>query len=209
MGLINKKVVNETDVPRPITPYQKSKLQSEKIALKWCKDFAIPTVVIRPCMIYGPKGKGEFLKFCQLMRKGLFPKIGGGENLVPLVHVKDVVQGGIKAAENGIPGEVYLLASDRSIGLNEMRNIVMEAWGTKAIYPYVPVRFALCVAWCLEFFANLTGKAPIATRQNVVSTSSDRQFSIEKANRELGYAPQIGFHEGILETVNWFKKGFD
>jgi len=207
MGLIKKQVVNETDAPRPVTPYQKSKLKSEKVALKLGKDFAIPTVVVRPCMIYGIGGKGEFYKISQLMRKGMFPRVGRGRNLTPLIHVTDVVQGAIKAMRNGISGEVYLLASDCSIDLNEMRHFIMQAWGTKAIYPYVPVRFALCVAWCLEFLAKLTGKAPIATRQNVISTACDRQFSIEKAKRKLGYTPQISFREGILETVNWFKKG--
>ena len=205
MGLIKKKLVSESDAPRPVTPYQKSKLKSEQVALQLGKDFVIPTVVVRPCMIYGINGKGEFYKICQLMRKGMFPRVGLGRNLTPLIHVKDVVHGAVKAAENGIPGEVYLLASDRSIDLNEMRHFIMEAWGTKAIYPYVPVRAMFFIAWCFELLAKLNGKAPIATRQNVYSTVWDRQFSIGKAKRELGYTPNISFREGIFETVNWFK----
>ena len=205
MGLIKKKLVDESDAPRPTTPYQKSKLKSEQVALQLGKDFGVPTVAVRPCMIYGMNGKGEFYKICRLMRKGMFPKVGRGRNLTPLVHVKDVVQGAIKGAENGIAGEVYLLASDCSIDLNEMRSLVMEAWGTKAIYPYVPVWFMFFVAWCFELLAELNGKAPIATTQNVASTVWDRQFSIEKAKRELGYVPNINFRDGIFETVNWFK----
>ena len=205
MGLIKKKIVNESDTPSPVTPYQKSKLKSEQVALQLNKDFGIPTVVVRPCMIYGINGKGEFYKICQLMRKGMFPRVGLGRNLTPLIHVKDVVQGAVKAAENGIPGEVYLLSSDHSIDLNEMRYFIMEAWGTKSIYPYVPVRFMFFVAWCFELLAKLNGKAPIVNSQNVASTVWDRQFSIEKAKRELGYSPSINFREGILETVNWFK----
>ena len=205
MGLIKKKLVNESDAPRPVTPYQKSKLKSEQVALQLGKDFVIPTVVVRPCMIYGIGGKGEFYKISQLMHKGMFPRVGRGRNLTPLIHVKDVVQGSIKAMKNGIPGEIYLLASDRSIDLNEMRHFIMEAWGTKAIYPYVPVKAMFFIAWCFELLAKLNGKAPIATRQNVYSTVWDRQFSIGKAKRELGYTPNINFREGIFETVNWFK----
>ena len=205
MGLIKKWLVGESDVPLPATPYQKSKLKSEKVALKCGKDYTIPTVVVRPCMIYGIGGKGEFYKISQLMRKGMFPRVGRGRNLTPLIHVTDVVQGAIKAMRNGISGEVYLLASDCSIDLNEMRHFIMQAWGTKAIYPYVPVWAMFFIAWCFEFLAKLNGKAPIATRQNVDSTVWDRQFSIEKAKRELGYTPNINLREGIFETINWFK----
>lgn len=205
MGLIKKKLVDESDVPRPVTPYQKTKLESEKVAFQWGKDFVIPTVVVRPCMIYGIGGKGEFYKISQLMRKGMFPRVGCGRNLTPLIHVKDVVQGALKALKNGVPGEVYLLASDRSIDVNEMRHFIMEAWGTKAIYPYVPVWAMFFIARCFELLAKFNGKAPIATRQNIDSTVWDRQFSIEKAKRELGYTPNINFREGIFETINWFK----
>ena len=205
MGLIKKEIVDELDIPQPTTPYQKSKLASEIEALQVGKNLGVPVVVVRPCMIYGINGRGEFFKICQLMRKGFFPRVGRGENLTPLVHVKDIVQGAIKAAETGTPGEVYLLASETSINLNELRESVIEAWGEKALYPYVPVRVMFFVAGCFEIIAKLTGKAPVATRQNIASTVWDRVFSIEKAKRELGYTPSIHFREGILETVNWFK----
>lgn len=205
MGLIKKELVDESDAPQPVTPYQKSKLESEKMALNLGKKHEVPTVVIRPCMIYGINGKGEFLKMCRLMSRGLFPRVGFGKNLTPLVHVSDVVQGAIKAAEKGIPGEVYLFASEHSIELSQLRSIVMKALEKKAPYPYVPVWAMFFVAWCFEKIAGLTGKAPVVTRRNIASTVWDREFSIEKAKKDLGFNPQISFQDGIAETVGWFK----
>ena len=184
MGLIKKEIVDETDPPQPVTPYQKSKLKSETAALSLGKELGVPVVIVRPCMIYGVNGKGEFYKMSKLMRKGLFPKVGSGRNLTPMVHVNDVVQGAVKAAEKGIPGKVYLLCSERSIELTELRNMVMDAWGTKAIYPYVPVWFMYSLAYCFELLARLKGTAPAVTRRNIASTVWDREFSIEKAKRE-------------------------
>ena len=57
------------------------------------------------------------------MRRGLFPRLGSGRNLTPLVHVSDVVQGALKAAEKGRAGEAYLLTSARSIELDRMREV--------------------------------------------------------------------------------------
>ena len=31
-------------------------------------------------------------------------------------------------------------------------------------------------------------------------------FSIDKAKRELGYRPRVGFDEGIQETMAWYRQ---
>ena len=206
MGLIRKRLADENDPPEPATPYQRSKLESERAALGLGVELGIPTVVVRPCMVYGVGGAGEFRKMSSLMRRGLFPKLGRGRNLTPLVHVSDVVQGAIKAAHKGRSGEVYLLTSAQSIELDKMRELVMAAWGTSAIYPYMPVWAMTAAAGVFELWAGLRGTTPIATRRNIASTAWDREFSIDKAWRELGYAPAVSFEEGIAEAVTSFKE---
>jgi nucleoside-diphosphate-sugar epimerase len=206
MGLIRKPVVDENDPPQPVTPYQKSKLESEQAALALGAELGLPTVIVRPCMIYGVGGEGEFKKMATLMRRGLFPRFGGGKALTPLVHVKDVVQGAIKAAEKGRAGEAYLLTSVRSIERAHMREFVLRAWGKRALYPYVPYWAVYGVATLFERWAELSGTTPIATRRNIASVAWDREFSIEKARRELGYEPEVSFEQGIAETVAWMKE---
>jgi nucleoside-diphosphate-sugar epimerase len=178
---------------------------SEKTALYLGGELGVPTVVLRPCMVYGVGGEGEFYKMCRMMKKGFFPKVGSGKNLTPLVHVRDLVQVAISAADRGAAGQVYIIASERSLALDELREMVMQAWGTRAFYPYVPVWFMYCVAFGFELRGRITGKAPVVTRRNIASTVWDREFSISKAKQELGYVQTVDFIEGINETVNWYK----
>jgi nucleoside-diphosphate-sugar epimerase len=206
MGLIEKPLVSEEDEPQPLTPYQKSKRQSELTALAVGRETGVPVVVVRPCMIYGVGGLGEFEKMAKLMRKGRFPKVGRGRNLTPIVHVDDVAQAAVKAGERGVPYETYLVASARSPELDELRTWIMEGWGESAFYPYVPVWFMLSAAWGFELLGKITGKAPMATRRNIANTVYDREFSIEKARRDLGYEPAVELREGCMETVRWFKE---
>ena len=206
MGLIKKPLVDEEDPPQPASPYQRSKLESERAALGLGAELGVPTVVVRPCMVYGVGGAGEFRKFARLMRRGVFPKLGRGRNLTPLVHVSDVVQGAIKAAARGREGEVYLLTSASSIELDRMRELVMDAWGERALYPYVPVWTMNALAVAFEWWAGLRGTSPVATRRNIASTAWNREFSIAKARRELGYEPSVSFEQGIAEAVAWFKE---
>lgn len=207
MGRINKAGrIDERDTPQPATPYQQSKLASERAARETGRHLGIPVVILRPCMIYGPGGKGEFYKFCRLMAKGMFPRVGLGANLTPLVHVRDVVQSAMLALEKGLPDSVYLVASERSLPMAEMRRLILKHWGGRAMYPYVPLWAMLAFAWGFEQLGQITGKAPLVTRRNVLSTVASREFSIEKAQKELGYQPTVPFDQGIGETVAWYRE---
>ena len=206
MGLIKKPLVDEEDEPQPATPYQLSKREGELMALQTGRDTGVPVLVLRPCMIYGVGGTGEFHKMSRMMRQGRFPKVGRGRNLTPLVHVDDVVQAAVKAGDHGTAFETYLVTSSLSPELDELREWIMEGWGTTAAYPYVPAWVMYSVAWGFELLGKATGQAPVATRRNIANTIYDREFSIEKARRDLGYEPAVDPHDGCVETVRWFKE---
>ena len=104
-----------------------------------------------------------------------------------IVHVHDVVSAAIKAAERGKPGEVYLIASAHSYELTQLRKHVLAAYGVRRPFWYVPVWAMYTMAYAAQTFAAVTGKPPIVTVRNIASTVWDREFSIEKARRELGY----------------------
>lgn len=206
MGPIGLPILNEESVPNPVTPYQKSKQRSEQIIFDSFHEFGFPGVVVRPCMIYGVGGYGEFYKFCKLMKKGVFPKVGLGKNLTPLVHVDDVVSGAILAMEKGRDGQAYILASDSSIEMDELRRLIMKTIGKWAPYIYVPAPIALCGAKSVEVISTWLGKEPIVTYRNIKSTVVDRTFDITKAKQELGFNPRILFENGISTTIGWFKE---
>jgi len=204
MGLIKSAdPVDERTVCQPSTPYQKSKLESERVVLSLCRD-GLQGIVLRPCMVYGPGGGGEFLKLCKLIKKGIFPKVGKGKNLTPMVHVKDLVQGAIQAGMVGNGGNVYLVTSPLSIEMEELRRSVLLSLGIKRPAIYIPIWMGKCAAVCFESAARLTGTTPIMTYKNMESLITNRVFSIDKAKRELGYAPCIPFDEGISSTLAWY-----
>jgi len=50
------------------------------------------------------------------------------------------------------------------------------------------------------------GKQPIITPAQYKFLLLNLDFSIEKANRELGYRPRFTFDEGMRETLAWYKQ---
>ena len=181
MGLTKAPKLDEKTPCHPRTPYQKSKYLGEIAAVETGKKFGMETIVLRPCMVFGPGGRGEFFKFCRLINLGLFPRIGLGENLTPIVYVRDVIHAAVKALYEGRPGEIYVIASRGSLPL-------------KDIHRYI------CVG------LNIRGKEPLVSRMNITSTVTGRTFDIRKAMDELFYRPETALDRAIACTAKYFKK---
>ncbi|MGD9579483.1 MAG: NAD-dependent epimerase/dehydratase family protein [Syntrophorhabdus sp.] len=205
MGLIKRPKIDENSKCRPRTPCQKSKYASEIAALQESKKYGTEVVILRPCMVFGPGCKSEFLKFCRLVNKGIFPRIGLGKNLTPIVHVNDVVQAAVKALQKGKPGEVYIIASRESPPLQDIHRFICAGLDISRPYFYVPVWVAYMAAFFMEHVAAVTGKEPLVSRMNITSTITGRTFDIQKAMKELSYCPEMDLGKAISQTARHFR----
>lgn len=203
IGLPKQSVISEETLCTPQTPYQKSKLHSEAAAFSLGRRYNIQVIVLRPCLVYGPGGTGEFLKICKLIKKGVFPRIGMGRNLTPIVHVADVVQAAVKGLEKGASGKVFIIASNHSPPLKELHKLICEALGIRRIYFYVPLPIAYLGAFFFEKVATTSNTPTIASRKNILSVVKDRTFDISRAKNDLRYRPAISLSKGIRQTVSW------
>ena len=206
MGICRENPATETSFCRPHHPYGRSKLKGEEAVAALVKNDSLPAVTLRFSMVYGPGDWRDMLKLTCYAKKGIFPKIGNRPKLTPLIHVKDVVEALILAAQNGMTGECYLITNGASIPFDRLRQLILKGLGITRFPLYVPEAPALWTADLMEKLWTNMGKAPPVTRKNIESTLSDRVFSIDKARRELGFSPAIDTETGIVETVKWYKE---
>ena len=206
MGISSDVPATEDTPFNPHTPYGISKMEAEEKVLQYGKEKGLPAVIIRYSMVYGPRDYRDMLKLCKLAKKGLFPKIGSSAKLTPLVHVDDAVEGAILAIEKGKIGEVYLITGDSSVEFDWIRKTILVALGVRRPPLYIPEWPALFAASIIEKLFLFVGRSPFVSRKNIESTLADRVFSIEKAKRDLGYAPRISPDKGIKQTVKWYKE---
>jgi nucleoside-diphosphate-sugar epimerase len=204
MGLIKADVLDEDSPPQPRTPYQLSKYEGEAVVRRAWQEWKVPAVIVRPCMVYGPGGTGEFAKICRWMAKGIFPRVGRGPSYTPLIHVRDVALGARLAAERGRPGEVYLLVGE-SLPVAEVRRSVLQALHVQRPFPYVPLRVAVTGAGMIEWATQRLGKVPPVSRANIISMATGRRFNIDKARHELGFEPQCLLADNAAEVLSWLK----
>src|SRR5205085_10649946 len=89
----------------------------EKLIANLVRDNGAPVVIVRPGWIYGPRDAASFGRFVSLVESGKGFLVGSGKNIVPMVYVRDVAQGLIKAgdARDEVIGCAYNLVDDRRV----------------------------------------------------------------------------------------------
>ncbi|WP_242343889.1 NAD-dependent epimerase/dehydratase family protein [Anaeromyxobacter terrae] len=195
------------DAPlRPILDaYAVTKARADAAVRRLAKEQGLPAVVVRPGTMFGPGDRVNFGRMADRLRSGKVIVIGSGRNVLPFVYVTDVVDGMIRAAERGKPGEAYNLCTDRPISQREMWVALAEELGApppRARAPY-PLLYAL--AWGAEK-AVLPGRQPLLTRLGVKLFGSENAHAIDKARSELGYAPRVPVREGVRLAAAWYRE---
>lgn len=189
------------------SPYGKSKIEAEKMVLDFCPKNNLPFNVIRPAVTYGPEDKGMLYKICLLVKKKHFMTIGSGNNTLHLCYIDDLIDGIIKAAKSEKHDQIYIIAGKRPVKLNDLLKMISAGLNVRLNGIKIPKLVAVAAGWKLEIWHKLLGikKEPFVTRNKVSLLTDHQEFSITKAQNELGYLPQTDYNEGIARTIEWYK----
>lgn len=130
---------SKTDVPftedegvlRPTNPYSASKAAAEMIVRSYIESFKMNIKIIRCNNVYGPNQYPEKLipKFKRLLNEGKRCTVHGSKSATikrAFMHVEDVVDAVDIVWKNGIPGEVYNIASDDELTVMEITKVMIE-----------------------------------------------------------------------------------
>jgi dihydroflavonol-4-reductase len=110
--------------------------------------------------------------------------------IVNLVDVRDVAVGLILAMKHGQIGHRYILGGE-SISLKKILQLMATISGRRYVSVPVPGRVAEMSAAVLELISDhVTHRPPTGTAEGVRIALRATELSIEKAQRELGYAPR-------------------
>ena len=204
MSHITNPPADEQHPHQPADVYQRTKSEAEKLALASHRD-GIPVTVARPTAIYGP-GDTRLLKMFRLIADERFVMLGSGDIYYHMVHVDDLV-GGLRllGSHPRAIGEIFILGGERYYRLRTIVEMIARAVGVKPPrwrLPAWPFQVAgtVCERICIPF-----GIEPPIYRRRVDFFTKSRAFTIQKAQRLIGYAPRVELESGIRSTVAWYR----
>jgi nucleoside-diphosphate-sugar epimerase len=171
-------------------------------------DHGAPVTIVRPGWIYGPGDTASFGRFAQMIDDGRMIVIGSGENHIPLVYVRDVAEGVLLAATAEQPeGRTYLLVNDEPVTQRQFLNAIAAELNVPAPTRQVPYRVAVGLGALAEAAGHLTRRRqpPPVMRYGLQLLGGENRFSIARARNDLGFAPAVGFIEGVRLGVAWYR----
>jgi nucleoside-diphosphate-sugar epimerase len=174
------KLMDET---APLNPPKLVSLRpaTEELVLKAS---GVRGLVIRPGCVYGRQGGLTGIWFKGADGDKALKVVGDGNNRWAMVHVDDLADGYVRAAESGLTGEVFNVVDRSRSTVGEMARYVACAAGYEGAIEFVPVAAAAKtfgdMAECLVM---------------------DQQVDGRKATRLLGWQPQ---HNGFIEAVDTY-----
>jgi dihydroflavonol-4-reductase len=186
--------------------YQRTKADGELLAREFQREHDFPLTVIRPAGIYGP-GDLRLLKLFKGVARRRFPIIGDGEVFFHMVHVNDLTDGMMLAAENpSAVGEVFIIAGEEYCTLNELVAKIAAIYDVEPLGFKIPVGPVFAAAAVCEAVCRPLGIEPPLYRRRVAFFTKSRAFNIDKAKQMLGFHPAVSLEEGLRTTAEWYRE---
>ncbi|MEM7008277.1 MAG: NAD-dependent epimerase/dehydratase family protein [Thermodesulfobacteriota bacterium] len=187
--------------------YNATKIEAEKLVLKYYEEKGLETTVVRPSNVWGAGDTVILPRVVMAAKKGILYPMGGGDRFVTPCHVDNLVAALLILADNeNAPGNIYFINDGVKIQYMEFLEKQLNASGIKWSPGFsIPYKFAFSVAALLESIFKLTKskKPPVLTKMAVAALSGSRSYSITKARNDLNYDPKVNMDHGIEGLRLW------
>jgi UDP-glucuronate 4-epimerase len=169
----------EANTDLALSPYAASKKAAETLCYTYHHLYNIDVTIFRYFTVFGPAGRPEMslFRFVQWINEGRPLLVyGDGQQSRDFTYIDDIARGTIAGLKR-VGYEVVNLGSDKPIVLMDAIHMIEELTGKQA-------------------------KIQHAERQSTDVSAS--WANIDKANRLLGWQPQMPFIEGVGRLVDWY-----
>jgi nucleoside-diphosphate-sugar epimerase len=198
------------DEDSPYNPYMhygRSKMQGEQIVLEAGRSGQLSVVSIRSPWFYGPHQPPRQTLFFEMIRDGKVPLLGDGGNLRSMAYVDNICHGLMLCASKEQIGDRYWIADKKPYAMSEIIETVEDVLEKHFQVKVARKRIKLPhivggIAWAMDKMIQSTGlyhqKIHVLSEMNKTIACS-----VQGAEKELGYDPQIALEEGMRRSLAW------
>ena len=167
--------------------YASSKLIGEALCELYSAKHGVEGIALRYATVYGERQHYRGVNALYIVEnydrimRGERPRISGdGSEVHDYVHVADVARANVMAMASDVTGEVFNIGSGVATNLEQLVALLLKITGSELEPEYVDAGGA------------------------VKSTSGSHiDFRVEKAERMLGWRPEVPFEEGLRRLIKW------
>lgn len=198
--------VDETGAVRMTgNPYTDSMVAAEhQVLLDGAAD-RLPVTVVRAGDVYGPHSEQWTVRPVELMRRGLFVLLDGGNGVLSPTYVDDLVDGAVAAAtSDAAAGEVFHVTGGEAVAARDFFGQYAAMLGIRL--RSLPASAATALAGPLGLVSRAVGLQPPLSGRGVEYVTHPGTYSIAKVQQVLGWAPQVSLDDGMDRTEQWLRE---
>ena len=195
--------ISEDAICNPQGFYARSKLESEKVAIRICKENKIALTILRLATVIGEEDKGNVARLINAIDKKRFVWIGSGENLKSLIYKKDVARACLEVVGKSKGTDIFNVTA-QPVKMNEIVSQISLSLGKR-----VP-KWHVSPILLKKFFRLNSEFAKIKKINKLAETIdkwlSDDVFSGEKFKEAYNFEAETPISEAIKRQVETYKK---
>jgi nucleoside-diphosphate-sugar epimerase len=191
---------DETELPRPVSDYGRSKLAGELLV----RASGLPWTIVRPPVVYGEWDR-EVLKVFKAARLGVAPVFGNGSQEISVIYAGDLARA-LVAAAAAPANRVYYAAHPQSVTTRGLVLAVGRALQKKPVIVPVPPALARGVLAAIGSLARMAG------RVTLLSADKANEFlapgwvcSSAALTRDTGWRAEVDLDNGLKRTGDWYR----
>jgi nucleoside-diphosphate-sugar epimerase len=168
------------------SPYSASKIAADALCTSFYHTFGLPLVILRPFNTYGPCQSARAVIptiITQILMGEKEIKLGSLHPLRDLNYVEDTCAAFYALACAEPKGEVFNAGSGREISIGDLARLIASLMGADVVFTVDPQRIR-----------------PESSEVNRLCCDSSKLF------RATGFCNSHTLEQGLLKTIEWFKK---
>jgi nucleoside-diphosphate-sugar epimerase len=194
-------VKEDVPLPTPVNAYAATKGEAERIVRA---ETGLDPVILRPRGIYGAGDTALLPRLLRAAQAGPLPLIRGGRAETDLTHVDDVVSAVLAAlsAPAGMTQCIFNISGGEPLPVRQIADSAALHAGLTVRWRPMPAGIVLAAARALEAAAYLHPERPEPriTAYGAGLFAFTQTLDLAAARQQLGWAPRIGFEEGLTLT---------
>jgi UDP-glucose 4-epimerase len=190
--------LDETSETHPTNVYGQAKLEAEKLVLETGRRQGLHVSILRLPLVYGLDNQGNIPRMIAAVDRGRFPPPPEVRNKRSMVHVSDVVQAALLAAEKpAANGQLYIVTDGQVYSTRELYVKICQGLGRRIPGWHIPIGVWRALAKAGDLIGWILGRPFVFDSSALPKLLGSAWYSSEKITRELGYRPTRTLDDGI------------
>ena len=194
--------INEECFQNPVNPYGKSKLQAEKLIIKWCSNNDCDVLIVRPSVVFGEFNFGNVYNLIKQIKSKIFFIVGSGKNIKSIAYAPNLVDSVIFCLNN-VKQDLFIYNYSDYPQVNVKNQVKIICDIVQSPLPFkIPLFLTMIFTIpidIIEKFLNIDLKF---NSMRIKKFTASTFFESDKI-RNLGFKQRISISDAFYNTNKW------